>query len=261
MTIRLAVLAMIVTSTLALLAGGVFVLVNFQYVGVKLGLPDPAAKDIQQWTTDLFRFAFPLNDFDKLFGSLNVLFQGLNAIVTFFASKFLRRTLPSVAEANGQWHWVSVVRSIEGEKVRRVKRGVMNIAKIQNEGLYHQSPDRVITGRDLEMNGVALQLGPAFQATDIVVGTLGTERIIFNYKYNEPGNDIGISNLSLVRGVRSFKWYERPFRRTKNELIQMSDSFLVDGLVGKGEAQYFRNATDAVSLYNNFCAQLEEPAS
>ena len=90
MTVRWAVWAMILTSTLALLAVGVFLFVNLEFIAAQLHLKSDVAPAIQKWTKDQIAAHFPSSNLDKLVGSVNMIVQGLNAVVTFSCSKFVR---------------------------------------------------------------------------------------------------------------------------------------------------------------------------
>lgn len=260
MTVKLAVWAMIISSALALVAGLIFLFANLEFVAQWFHPSNETVKGMQKWTRELVDKFFPAGEFDKWLGSINMAFQGLNAVVTFVCSKFVSKSLPAVAEANWDWHWVSVVRALDNKKrILRVKRGQMTVRNVHREKERDDEPNKVITGFDVEIDGQPLTPPSNFYATDIIVGTLGTERIIFNYQYVDGSAENGISNLSLVRGAGRKSWYAFFLKKSGSELIQLYDRFLVDGLVGKGEAYYFKTAKEAQAFYNELL--LERTAS
>lgn len=180
MTVKLAVWAMIVSSTLALIAVFVFVFAHLDFVVGWAGLPSGTVQEVQGATRHLVGKAFPAGNFEAWLGSINMAFQAMNAVVTFLCSKFVNKNLPVVAEANGQWHWVSYVTSLNDKDcILRVKIGDMTVTNVHDQNKRETSPGEVISGHDFEMDGQPLSPAVGFNATDVIVGTLGTERIIF----------------------------------------------------------------------------------
>lgn len=260
MTVKLAVWAMIVSSTLALIAVFVFVFAHLDFVVGWAGLPSGTVQEVQGATRHLVGKAFPAGNFEAWLGSINMAFQAMNAVVTFLCSKFVNKNLPVVAEANGQWHWVSYVTSLNDKDcILRVKIGDMTVTNVHDQNKRETSPGEVISGHDFEMDGQPLSPAVGFNATDVIVGTLGTERIIFTYQYaGGNGSDSGMSNLSLIRHGRAKRLLG--LVRAKVDLT-LNDKFLVDGLVGKGEAIYFKNRSDAQALYNQKLATMQQQNS
>jgi hypothetical protein len=256
MTVKLAVWAMIVSSTLALIAGGFFVFAHLQFVVGWMNLPKESVQEIQEGARNLMGKAFPPGNLDAWLGSINTAFQAMNAVVTFICSKFVNRNLPAVAEANGQWHWVSFVTALGDEaRILRVKIGDMTVTNVHKQKERESSPGTVITGHDFEMDGRHLNPPVGFNATDVIVGTLGTERIIFTYQYaGGIDNDSGMSHLSLMRHAGAKGWFGK---RGKVDLT-LNDRFLVDGFVGRGEAIYFRQKTAAQNLYKQKLSEMQQ---
>lgn len=251
---------MIISSTLALIAVCVFVFAHLEFVVGWARLPSGTVQEIQGATRHLVGKAFPAGNFEAWLGSINMAFQAMNAVVTFLCSKFVNNNLPVVAEANGQWHWVSYVTSLnDRDCILRVKIGDMNVTDVHNQKKREASPAEVISGHDFEVDGRPLSPAVGFNATDIIVGTLGTERVIFNYQYaGGNGSDSGMSNLSLIRHGRAKAWFG--IFKGKVDLT-LNDKFLVDGLVGKGEAVYFKQRSDAQALYKEKLAVMREQSA
>ncbi|HEX5326753.1 MAG TPA: hypothetical protein VFW75_08800 [Acetobacteraceae bacterium] len=209
------------------------------------GLIASGLRELPTWLPSLATVTAYLKDEVSIWHNIAPFLVGVGAIFGARAHAVDRRL-------NGTWYWMS--KSEQKDQSFSIARGRIDIIDISDHKKRASNPGNVIFGATEAMSGSSLHGQNSFHATDIGLGSKGSNAIYYGWKYINSNAATGLTRIDYGTAPPD-KPKRFSFLSRQRQRLHLTGKFLLDADARSGTIFYYRDKKEAENAHK---CELEE---